>query len=210
MSDLDDDREVRLILLKRMMSLLGWGGWPWVLALAAVVVSLPALSVPPLNDDYVQRAMLVGSSPGAQIGLVAAEPARLRTALADLLVAVDPDRNLQPLRMYGALPWWTCDDYRVAFWRPLASLTHWLDYRLFPQSFTWMHLHSILWYAAAVLAVAVLYRRLIDVTWVAGLAGLLFVLSDDGYFPTMWVANRNLLMSMVFGVLAIIALWAII
>jgi hypothetical protein len=40
---------------------------------------------------------------------------------------------------------------------------------------------------------------------VAGLAGLLFVLDNSGYFPTMWVANRNLLLSLFFGVLAILA-----
>jgi hypothetical protein len=197
--------EIRSILVKRIMSVLGWRGWPWVLALTAIVVSLPALRFPPLNDDYVQRAMLVGSSQGARLGFVPAEPASLRTALSDLLIAVHPDQNLKSLKTYGALPWWTCEQYRVAFWRPLASLTHWLDYRLLPQSFTWMHLHSILWYSAVVLAVAMLYRRLIDLSWVAGLAGLLYVLDDNGYFPTMWVANRNLLMSLFFGILAILA-----
>jgi hypothetical protein len=86
----------------------------------------------------------------------------------------------------------------------VASFTHWLDYFLFPDSFAAMHVHSLLWFSAAVCAVTALYRRLIDVGWVAGLAGLLFVLDDSGYFPTMWVANRNLLLAIFFGILAIL------
>ena len=184
--------------------MLGWRWWPWALALVAVVVSLPALGGSPLNDDFVQHALLAGSSQWAKLGFVPAEPAGLRLALSDLLIAVHPEKNLQPLKTYGALPWWTYDGYRVAFWRPLASLTHWVDYRLFPQSLTLMHLHSILWFAVVVFTVASLYRRLIDVSWVAGLAGLLYVLDDNGYFPTAWVANRNLLLSLFFGSLTIL------
>jgi len=187
---------------------LGSRRWPFLLALAAIVVSIPAVTVSPLNDDLIHRATLVGPSLStqrlSQVGILPPGSGRLGSVLRDLFVAVDPQRNLERLRAYGALPWWTCEEYRVAFWRPVASFTHWLDYRLFPDSFAMMHLHSILWFSAVVLAVTALYRRLIDVGWVAGLAGLLFVLDDSSYFPTMWVANRNLLLSLFFGVLAII------
>ncbi len=187
---------------------LGSRRWPFILALAAILVSLPAIGVLPLNDDLIHRAMLVGPSSStrglSQVGLVPPGSGRLGSALSGLFVAVDPQENLERLRAYGALPWWTCEDHRVAFWRPVASFTHWLDYRLFPGSFTLMHVHSILWFSAVVLAVTLLYRRLIEVSWAAGLAGLLFVLDDSGYFPTMWVANRNLLLSLFFGVLTIL------
>jgi len=188
--------------------MLGSRRWPYILALAAIVVSLPAVGVSPLNDDLIHRALLLGPSPStqrlSQVGLMPPGSGHLGSVLAKLFVAVHPQENLERLRAYGALPWWTCEDYRVAFWRPAASFTHWLDYRLFPDSFAMMHLHSILWFAAVVLAVTMLYRRLMDVGWAAGLAGLLFVLDDSGYFPTMWVANRNLLLSLFFGVLTIL------
>ena len=201
------DRAERIVV-ERIVPVLGSRRWPFILAFAAILVSLPAIRVLPLNDDFIHRAMLVGPSSStqrlSQAGLMPPGSGRLGSVLSGLFVAVHPEENLERLRAYGALPWWTCEDYRVAFWRPVASFTHWLDYRLFPDSFSLMHVHSILWFAAVVLAVTMLYRRLIDLGWAAGLAGLLFVLDDSGYFPTMWVANRNLLLSLFFGVLAIL------
>jgi hypothetical protein len=38
----------------------------------------------------------------------------------------------------------------------------------------------------------------------AGLAGLLFVLDDFTYFPAMWIANRNIFLSLFFGILCIL------
>ena len=200
---------VARLVFQRLVPVLSSRQWPLVLALAAVVVSIPGVNVSPLNDDLIHRAAMLNSSQStqrlSQVGLTPPGSGSLGSVLGDLFVAVDPQRNLEHLRAYGALPWWTCEDYRVAFWRPVASFTHWLDYRLFPGSFAMMHVHSILWFAAVVLAVTALYRRLIDAGWVAGLAGLLFLLDDSGYFPTMWVANRNLLLSLFFGILAILS-----
>jgi hypothetical protein len=199
----------RVLAAQRVRRLLGAGYWPVVMGLLGLVLSLPALGTGLLTDDYPQRAMLVGSSPMterlAEVGLAPEGSGRLRPALSDLFVAVQPGKNLEALRDYGALPWWTHDEYRVAFWRPVPSLTHWLDYRLFGDSLTLMHLHSVLWFAAVALALALLYRRLMARAWVAGLAALMFVLDDSSYFPTMWLANRNLLMSLFFGVLTLLA-----
>lgn len=194
---------------ERVVATLEWRRWPLVLALAAVLVSLPAVTVGPLNDDFVHRAMLVGPSESTQrlseVGLAPAGSGRLGPTLSDLFIAVHPQKNLRSLADYGALPWWTYEEHQVAFWRPLASLTQWLDYRLFPGAFVLMHLHSILWFSIVALAAAALYRRFMGVTWIAGLAGLLYVLDDSSYFPTMWVANRNLLLSLCFGLLAVMA-----
>ncbi len=196
-------------VFERIVPVLNSRLWPLVLALVAILVSIPAIGVSLLNDDLIHRATMLDPSPSteslAQTGLTPPGSGGLGAVLDDLFVAVDPQKNLDRLRAYGALPWWTCEDYRVAFWRPVASFTHWLDYRLFPGSVALMHVHSILWFAAVVLVVTALYRRLIDAGWVAGLAGLLFLLDDSGYFPTMWVANRNLLLSLFFGVLAILS-----
>ena len=51
----------------------------------------------------------------------------------------------------GAAPWWTLPTLRIAFFRPLAVLTHWADYRLWPDSGVLMHVHSIAWYGAVLL-----------------------------------------------------------
>jgi hypothetical protein len=199
----------RAIVAKRVGRLLGARYWPVVLALLGVLVSLPALGTGLLTDDYPQRAMLLGPSqmtePLSEVGLAPEGSGRMGPVLSDLFVAVQPGRNLEALRDYGALPWWTHDGYRVAFWRPVASFTHWLDHRLFPDSLVLMHLHSVLWFAAVVLVIASLYHRCMMVGWIAGLAALMFVLDDSSYFPTMWLANRNLLMSLFFGGLTLLA-----
>jgi hypothetical protein len=221
----------------------GWRCWPIVLMLAAIAVSWPATKTGLLNDDYCHRALLAGPSDSldrlSEVGLAPAGSGRLSAALSDQFVVVDSGKDLEKLRAYGALPWWTSEDFRVAFWRPVTSLTHWVDHRLFPRSINLMHLHSILWFAAMVSAVAVLYRRIAgfglggsvkaeglgdgstvsvrnhrqaatdDATlqspqWVAGLAALMYLLADFSYFPTMWVANRNVLVSGFFGVSALI------
>lgn len=198
---------VQRFILRRVAPVLGWRYWPLVLTLAAIGVSVPVIGVSPLNDDLIHRAALGDTAESARLSQVGLTPPGADgpgSAMKDLFVAVHPRKNLEALRAYGALPWWTCEEYRVAFWRPLASFTHWLDYRLFPGSFAMMHVHNILWFAAVVLAVTAMYRRLIGAGWVAGLAGLLFVLDDSGYFPTMWVANRNLLLALLFGMLAIL------
>ena len=220
--------------------LLAWRWWPGVLALTAIVVSLPALRTGLLNDDYYQHALLAGSSESldrlARAGLMPDGAGHLSTALSHQFATVDPERNLQQLKAYGTLPWWTSDNLRVAFWRPLTSFTHWMDYRLLPNSIALMHLHSILWFAVAVFAVSVLYRRIAEAQisdlrsriepgstnpsseivsprtsirgrnpqWIAGLAALMYLLADSSYFPTMWLANRNALISLFFGLLTLI------
>jgi hypothetical protein len=178
------------------------------LALTAIVVSLPALKTGLLNDDYYHRALLVGPSESldrlSRAGLMPDGAGRLSAALSHQFATIDSEGNLKQLKAYGALPWWTSDNLRVAFWRPLTSFTHWVDHRLFPSSIALMHLHSILWFAAVVWAVSILYRRLIGIGWIAGLAALMYLLADSSYFPTMWLANRNALLSLLFGLLTLI------
>ncbi len=187
---------------------LGWRGLPVVLGVLGVVFSWPALKAGLLNDDFMQQAVLAGPSAMTDrldaVGLAPEGSGGLGRVLADLYVAASPEKNLEPLTDYGALPWWTYEGFRVAFWRPVASFTYWLDHQLFPNSLVLMHLHSLLWFAAVVLLVALLYRRYIDAAWIAGLAGLFFVVDDSTYFPTMWLANRNLLVCLVFAVLTLI------
>jgi len=193
---------------------------PLVLALTAVAVSLPAVRSGFLNDDFMHRAILRGPSESLsrldERNLAPQQSGELGYALSHMFIAVHPDENLRPLLDYGALPWWTYEGFRVAFWRPVASFTHWLDYRLFPQSSVMMHLHSVLWFGVAMLGVALLYRRIASVglsyfssavnpAWVAALASFMYLFDDNGYFPTLWIANRNLLISLFFGTLTLLA-----
>ncbi len=203
------DREaVGAVVLRCAGRVLRWRYMPIVLALVAVIVSLPAVGTGFLNDDYMHRAILIGPtdyvSRLSEVGLAPDDSGRLGTILSDLYIAVHPAKNLESLKAYGSLPWWTYEGYRVAFWRPVAALTYWLDYRLFPNSTALMHVHSILWFGAVVFVLAILYRRFIGTAWIASLAALLFLLDDGSFFPTMWLANRNLPICLLFSLLTLI------
>jgi hypothetical protein len=94
---------------------------------------------------------------------------------------------------------------RLAFFRPLAGLTHWLDYQLWPEVPALMHLHSLAWLGAIVAVATLFYRRMLGAVWIAGLAALLFAVDDAHGFPAAWLANRNALIGVFFGLLTLIA-----
>ena len=174
---------------------------PAILAIGAILVMLPALKTGLMADDLVQRAVELRPD---QL------PARLRdagippdsgslgTVLRDLFPGIN---RMAPVKNYGLLPWWTPDDMKLGLWRPLTAFTHWLDYRLFPDSPALMHAHNIAWFAAILFLVTVMYRKLMGPGWPAGLAALLFLLDGYTYFPVMFVANRGFVLSLCFGLL---------
>jgi len=115
----------------------------------------------------------------------------------------DPERTMRMVDA-GDMPWWTVPDLKAAFWRPVTVLTHWLDYSLWPDLPVLMHAQSIVWFGMCVLLVALFYRRMMGPTWMAGLAALFFAIDDGHGMPVGFIANRNTLIAMVFGVLSLI------
>jgi len=193
----------------RMRALDLFQGWlehprlPVTLALGAVLVMLPALKLGLIMDDLPQRMVAL---PPDQV------PARIHdmglplnsgscsTVVRDFFFGYyrDPQRGALA-RNYGLLPWWTPDSLRIGLWRPVTAFTHWLDYRLYPDSPAPMHVQNIAWFAAVVFLVTVLYRKLMGPGWAAGLAGLLFLLDYNTYFPVAFVANRGFILSLCLG-----------
>lgn len=172
------------------------GRWVGLLALLAVVLTLPALLTGWQFDDYLHRAALQSDS---------AAPS-LQTALMDLFVFMDGDPAETQRRMAsGEFPWWALPEGKVAFWRPLSGLTHWLDYRWWPAQPLLMHAHSLLWFGAVIVAATLLYRRIMGATWRAGLAALLYAVDDAHGFAAAWLSNRNVLLATLCGCLT---LWA--
>ena len=113
-------------------------------------------------------------------------------------------RNVE-YQLYGWFPWIADKHFDASFWRPIASLTHQIDYRAWPTHPAVMHGESVLWYGALVLAVALLYRRLVESAWVAGLAALLYAADDSHGHAVGWIINRNAVMATAFSVLALVA-----
>jgi hypothetical protein len=108
-------------------------------------------------------------------------------------------------REYGAYPWWLGPHTQVSYWRPLAALTHFIDYSLWPRDAWLMHLQNLFWYGGVILACAALYRRFIRVPWVAGLATCLYALDHAHSLPVAWICNRNALIATLLGVASLLA-----
>lgn len=169
--------------------------FPFYAAILAIVLTLPSLKAGLFVDDYHHKLLMDGSD--SPIGLLDSPIDMFR------FFDGDPER-ISELMDYGFLPWWTYEEIKGAFWRPLASITHWLDYILWPDTPALMHLQSLIWYGALVMAVAFLYRRFQAVPLIAGLAALMYAIDDAHGTPAGFIANRNALMATLFGVLAII------
>jgi hypothetical protein len=114
-----------------------------------------------------------------------------------------PDRG-RALIDGGFVTWWTLENLRLSFWRPLASLTMWVDYLLWPNSGPLMHMQNLLWFGAVIFVAALLYRQYITAPWVAGLAALFYAIDDAHGLPAGWLAGRNALLVALFGLLVLL------
>jgi len=182
--------------------------FPAVLAVVTVIIMLPALNAGFIQDDLFHRSKLLGPSELPErfydMRLSPPDSGTLPGVLRDMYAIAPTELDVKVFKDFGLLPWWTAEDFRGTNWRPLTALTHWLDYQLFPDSPALMHIHSLIWFAAVIFLVATLYRKLLGPVWIAGLAALFYMIDDSNYFPAMWIANRNLLLSLFFSVLALL------
>jgi hypothetical protein len=179
---------------------------PAILAIGAILVMLPALKIDLAVDDLMQRAVELKPSQLPPRMYETGNPVdsgSFSTVLRDLFGFSRDPQNMALMKSYGTLPWWTPDNFRFALWRPVTAFTHWLDYRLFPDSPMLMHAHNIAWFAAIMFLITIVYRKLMGAGWVAGFAALLFLLDVNTYFPVAFVANRGFFLSLFFGLLCL-------
>lgn len=182
--------------LKTLLTRRGGKHVPLWLGILAILLTLPGLWVGFAVDDHVFLSILKGSPGLEELG----QPIWNTFSFAE----GDPERNR--IRMErGIMPWWAAEDWKVDLWRPLASLTHWFDLKVFGDRAWPMHLHSLLLYGLLGILATVLYTRWFNKPWVAGLAGLLFVVDGAHGIPAGWLSNRNALLAGIFGVLALLS-----
>ncbi len=167
--------------------------------LLSCVLLWPALGAGWQLDDHFQRYTLSGRE--AQD--LAPEEAASRL---QLFVFYDGSSERIARGMHsGELPWWTSENLKHANLRYSSVLTMLLDYALWPTQAWLMHLHSLLWLAALVGAVGLLYRKLFANAWIGGLALLLYALDDAHAIPAVYLANRSALIAGCFGTLSVLA-----
>lgn len=165
---------------------------PIIMACVGIMLSLPALDTGLVADDYIHRAKLLGQwlSPDTDASL---------WGLFSFIEGT-PEQVLT-FKETGFGPWWMFEEFpaRITFWRPLTEVTHWIDYQLWPETPWLMHLHSLLWFGAAIWVIASLYQKIIGPVWVAGLASVLFAISNNHAVAAGLLCQRNTLIAAFFG-----------
>src|SRR5512134_934927 len=182
-------------LLGRAPMLLGRRWVPLATILLALLLVSPGLGSGPMGDDYMLQARV---DPRLHVPGFAYAPADLFT-----FVSGDPSERSMLLEE-GVFGWWMAPDFRMSFWRPLSSLTHVLDQRLWPRSATLAHAQTLAWFAALLVVLTSLYRRF-HVPWVAHLALLLYAIDDARGWVLGWTANRNALVAATLAFAALVA-----
>ncbi len=161
-----------------------WLGLALVLLLG-VIVFLPALRTPFLLDDYLQASMIEGTFPG-------------KRGPFDLYDFIN-DGDRQSLIERGMLPWWAHPELQIRFFRPLASVLRWAEHQALGGVPLAMHLHSFAWWAAMVLGARALFLRALAPR-AATIATIVFALAPCHAIPLAWLANREALLSLAFGI----------
>src|SRR5262245_16852463 len=93
----------------------------WWVAAAGALASLPGLAIGLNTDDHLHRLNVLAGIDVWSMFHIAGE-------------------QVPRARGLGTLAWWTSPDLSVIFFRPLASLTHWIDFSLWPDAAWLMHL----------------------------------------------------------------------
>ena len=182
-------------MIDRLRPLLTHPRLPLLAAGLALLLTLPSVFTGFAGADWFHRSILLGE--GSLAG-----PA----PLTGLFAFLDGGARNQRLIELGVMSWWGDPGALASLFRPIASATHMLDYALWPDSPWLHHLHSLAWFGAGAWLIATLYRRVHPgAPIVAGLAALLFAVEDAHAMPVAWIANRNALITLVFGALAILA-----
>ncbi|HKU39356.1 MAG TPA: hypothetical protein VJR89_14460, partial [Polyangiales bacterium] len=148
---------------------------------------MPSLDVGWVADDYIHRSFIQ-------------DHLQTRNAKAPWWNVFDTRASVFEQVAVGGLPWWTSPNLKVALFRPLATLSHYVDYLLWPNHPAWMHLHNVVLYVLIVLVATELYFRLFGAQQrTALLAALLYAADDAHALGTAWIASRNTLLTTLFA-----------
>ncbi len=170
--------------------------WPKALSMAvglAALLCLPALGFGFFADDYLHLGVIEKAFPtmGGRFDLFT-------------FSSGNPQQVQENWLARGPFPWWTLPDLKLAFFRPLSSALAVMDHSLFGRFSVPYHLHVLVWFLGMVALWGVLLRRILPGP-TGALAVILFAIDDSHWLPAAWWANRNALVSAVFGLLALLA-----
>lgn len=157
------------------------------------------------SDDFLQRAAIQGSSTLNQLGFTQISDApNLAHSLTHAFHFFNAKyESLLPQKQYGNLPWWSVDEATMHPFRPIAALSHWVDFQFWPNSAVATQWHSLLYFYLFVAGGFLLYKRfsISNLGFWLALSFLVFDLSVSQNLG--WFAARNAYMSCGFGLFAV-------
>ncbi|NRB37875.1 MAG: hypothetical protein HRU20_05315 [Pseudomonadales bacterium] len=166
-----------------------------VLMLMLVLLS-PALFTGLMGDDLFHYALLNGAANFPQ-------PEDISLFHLFSFINDDPIRRAQ-LQDMSIMSWWISPTFSWNFWRPLAELTHYVDYVWLTEHVWLMHLHSIFYFIIIVLLVYQLCLLIFDNQRLALLITALYALSATHGMTVAWLCNRNALLALLFSLSSLI------
>lgn len=194
-----------------------------IILLVTVITHLPSGFGSFIADDHMQWAMLKGSPILQDLGFgKAATDKSVGQGLldgfhffSDQQSPGESQSTLDTYRNYGNMPWWSGENISMVPFRPLAALTHWVDYSLFGDTL-WLHqCHSLLYLLILAVLVNALYRQLAghaasdmpssqQAMLVATLATLLMMVDFSMTRSFTWVVARNSYLACAIGVASLL------
>jgi hypothetical protein len=165
----------------------------WLAPLLGFLLTLPSVLSGYVQDDHVLRrhSLEAPHAKASAWGYFCQRPSAAE-------IAQYRERGI------NQVTWWTPATARACFFRPLASLLHASEFRLFGDAPWVMHVHRALLYALIVFLGAALLARLSSTPIACGIACLLFAMDDSHAYSSGWISAANTLLTCVFGLFALL------
>ena len=172
-----------------------------------LVLHISIVWSPMRSDDFLQWGVLAGDQELSDKGFVLADPALgFWQKISNQFNFVDAAQgNYRGLKEYGGIPWWTDPNAKVHLFRPLSSITHWLDYNVWPKNTVLMQTETLVMFLLLIVAIYKLYDQVGATKIVAGVAALSFSLDLSHVESLGWIASRNAILSPLFGVFSLLS-----
>ena len=161
---------------------------PAIVALG-LLVALPSLWVGFYQDDY---------------NLIAALRRGVRPCYDLFRFATGNPRSNAALVGSGDYPFWIAQDFKLHLIRPLSSIVLSIDNAVFGNHPLGYHLDTLAWYAALLVGVSMLFRRVLPPA-PATLSLLVFALRASHTLSFAWISARHVLVAAVPSVFALLA-----
>jgi len=161
-----------------------------VVLAAGVGLFLSTLSDGFMLDDYYQLAHLENFDRVPEAGPLS------------LYTFADGKLNRLPYPQGDVLPWWSDENLKIDFFRPLSCVLHHVDHYLYSRKPAGFHATNLLLWALVLLTVVRFFGKLGGPAVVL-VAGLFYAMDEAHVINIQWVAARHGLLGVIFSVAAL-------